>query len=225
MRAVLAATVLCLLSTTGFAADPAVRTITLVRHGHYEADPQADPKLGPGLSALGVAQARMAAARLVAENPGYDEIFASPLTRAQDTAKLVVEAFPGAQMIDVPELAECTPPTRQKAVTKDMPQADLDACKAGLDKLFAERFVAADGAESRQLMVAHGNVIRYLVTKALGVDSERWLEMSVGHVSLTRVRIEADGSIKLLGVGDIGHVPTNLRTGAAGDPERNLKRL
>lgn len=224
MRAVVAATLLCLLPGTGFAADPAVRTITLVRHGHYEADPEADPKLGPGLTALGVAQARLAAARLVAESPKYDKIFVSPLTRAQDTAKLINEAFPGQALVNVPELAECTPPTRQKAVTASMPQADLDACKAQLDKLFAERFVAAEGAESRQLMVAHGNVIRYLITKSLGVDTERWLEMSVGHVSLTRVRIEADGSIKLIGTGDVGHVPVNLRTGAAGEPERNLKR-
>ena len=225
MRAVIAAVLLCVLSVPGLAADPAVRTLTLVRHGHYEADPEADPKLGPGLSSLGVAQARMAAARLVAESSTYDAIFASPLTRAQDTAKLIVEAFPDSSRIDVPELAECTPPTRQKAATAKMEQADLDACKAQLDKLFEERFVPAEGSESRQLMVAHGNVIRYLITKSLGVDTERWLEMSIGHVSLTRVRIEADGSIKLIGAGDIGHVPVNLRTGAAGDPERDLKRL
>ena len=104
MRAALAATLLCLLSCPGFAAETAVRTITLVRHGHYAADPQADAKLGPGLSVLGVAQARIAAARLRAESASYDTIYASPLTRAQDTARLIVEAFPGAHIEDLAQL-------------------------------------------------------------------------------------------------------------------------
>ena len=43
-----------------------------------------------------------------------------------------------------------------------------------------------------------------------------------GGERMTTIRIEADGSMKLIAAGDVGHVPPNLRTGATGDPERTL---
>src|SRR6185503_6341352 len=73
-------------------------------------------------------------------------------------------------------------------------------------------FKPTTGAERRDVLVCHGNVIRYLVTKALGVDTKAWLEMSVGHASLTTIRVEADGSFKLIAIGDRGHIPPNLQT-------------
>ena len=65
-------------------------------------------------------------------------------------------------------------------------------------------------------------MIRYLVTRALGVDSKAWLEMSPGHASITRIRVEADGRFKVISVGDVGHLPPNLLTGATGDAQRSL---
>ncbi len=100
--------------------------------------------------------------------------------------------------------------------------ADIAACKARLDRVFARYFRPAKGHEQSDLLVCHGNVIRYLVTRALGVDTTAWLEMSVGHASITRIRVEADGRFKVLAVGDVGHLPDNLQTGATGNPERSL---
>ena len=42
------------------------------------------------------------------------------------------------------------------------------------------------------------------------------------NASITRIRVEADGRVKVISVGDVGHLPPNLRTGATGDPERSL---
>ncbi len=203
-------------------AENATRIITLVRHGHYEADPKADPKFGPGLSVLGIAQARLVGGRLGGHTPHFDHVYVSPLTRAQDTAKVIAEDLGYGALETVEGLAECTPPTRRTKVTAAMKAEDLAACAKQLDALFAERFVPSTSGESRELMVCHGNVIRYLITKTLGVDTQAWLEMSVGHTSLTTVRIEADGTLTLIAAGDVGHLPPHLRTGAAGDPDRAL---
>jgi serine/threonine-protein phosphatase PGAM5 len=46
--------------------------------------------------------------------------------------------------------------------------------------------------------------------------------MSVGHASITRIRIEADGRFKVIAVGDVGHLPPSLRTGASGDRDTGL---
>ena len=46
--------------------------------------------------------------------------------------------------------------------------------------------------------------------------------MSVGNVSITKILVEADGRFKVISVGDVGHIPPSLRTGATGDAERSL---
>ena len=203
-------------------AAPAPRTIVLVRHGHYLPDPNADARLGPGISTLGVAQARLVGARLAGWPGGFDALHASPLQRARDTAAVIGEDFPGRSFDVVDDLAECTPPTRRKEVVAGVPDEDLASCKDQLDRLFARYFTPAEEAARSEVFVCHGNVIRYLVTRALGVDSLAWLEMSIGHASMTRIRVEPDGSFRVVAVGDVGHLPPNLLTGASGDPERSL---
>lgn len=203
-------------------APAAARTIILVRHGAYVADPK-DASPGPGLSPLGIAQAKLAAARLAAMPRTFSALRSSPLTRAQETAKIIAAELPGVALETVPELAECTPPTRRKeAIAKEKPE-DLAACAAKLDALFARLFVPAHGDERREILVCHGNVIRYLITRALGVDSEAWLEMSVAHASLTQIRVEPDGRFRVISIGDAGHIPPNLQTGAIGMEERKLE--
>lgn len=200
----------------------ATRTIVLVRHGHYAPDPAADAKLGPALTSLGIAQAHLVGARLAGLPAPFDRVYASPMTRAQQTAKVIVDSLDEATIETVADLAECTPPTRRKDITATMKPEELAECAKQFDRLFATYFKPAQGASTEELMVCHGNVIRYLITRALAVDTEAWLEMSVGHVSMTTIRVEADGSFKLIAAGDVGHVPPNLRTGATGDPERAL---
>jgi serine/threonine-protein phosphatase PGAM5 len=215
-----------LVAATTLAAEPAAppsaaKTIVLVRHGHYAPDEKADPELGPALTSIGVAQARLAGARLAALPFQFDALLASPLTRAYETARVIAEDL-GRELEVVNDLAECTPPTWRTAVVAEEKPEEMAACEAKLDKLFSERFRPATGAERRELLVCHGNVIRYLVTKALKVDTKAWLEMSVSHASLTKIRVEPDGTFKVIAVGDVGHLPPNLVTGATGDPDRSL---
>src|SRR5204862_6361863 len=139
----------------------AARTIILVRHGAYVADPK-DASPGPGLSPLGVAQAKLVAARLAGMPGAFDALRSSPLTRAHETARIIAAELPGVALEIVPDLAECTPSTRRKeAIAKEKPE-DLAACAARLDALFARLFVPAQGKERREILVCHGNVIRSL---------------------------------------------------------------
>lgn len=201
---------------------PLLREVVLVRHGHYVADPAVDERIGPGLSPIGVAQARLAAARLHNDLPHIDGLYVSPMQRARDTAAAIGSAFPAQAFDVVADLAECTPPTRRKEIMAEETEASTTACKAQLDRAFKRFFETPSNAGRTDLLVCHGNVIRYLVTRALGVDTAAWLEMSPGHASVTRIRIEADGRYKVVAVGDVGHIPANLRTGASGDTDRSL---
>lgn len=203
-------------------AAPAAREIVLVRHGNYTPDASVDERIGPPLSPIGVAQARLAGARLHGELSQPDALHVSPMQRARDTAAAIGAEFPGHAFDVIDDLAECTPPTRRAEIMAKEKPEDAAACKARLDRVFATYFRPAQGTARTDLFVCHGNVIRYLVTRALGVDTTAWLEMSVGHASLTRIRVEPDGRFKVIAVGDVGHVPANLRTGASGDVDRSL---
>jgi serine/threonine-protein phosphatase PGAM5 len=225
MNRVLLCLILLALAFCANAADkaaPAARTIYLVRHGHYGPDPAADRRLGPGLSPLGIAQAHLLGARLVALPTRFDALYVSPLRRARDTAAAISADFPDVTFSVVDDLAECTPPARRADFMAGERPRDMTACGRQLDRLFARYFKPASGKERTELMVCHGNVIRSLIVRALGVDADAWSAMSIGHASISEIRIEADGRIRVVSVGDVGHIPPNLRTGAAGDPERNL---
>lgn len=201
---------------------PPTREVILVRHGHYLPDPGVDERLGPGLSPLGFAQARLVGARLQAEYPQLEGRHVSPMQRARDTAAAMAEDAGGKTFEVIDDLAECTPPSRREEVMAEEDRESMAACKAQLDRLFATLFAESTPSGRADLHVCHGNVIRYLVTRALGVDTEAWLEMSVGHASITRIRVEGDGRYKVIAVGDVGHLPAGMRTGALGDPERAL---
>jgi serine/threonine-protein phosphatase PGAM5 len=201
---------------------PATRTLVLVRHGHYSEAAAADKKLGPGLTPLGIAQARLAGARLGALPTKFDALYSSPMQRARDTAATIGGSFPGQGFEVIEDLAECTPPTRRLDATRDEKPEDLVACQAQLERVFARFFRRVQGASRQEMLVCHGNVIRYLVTRALGVDSQAWLEMTVGHASITQIRVDADGRFKVLAVGDVGHLPPNLQTASAGKTDREL---
>lgn len=218
----------CLLLAPGWSpaaeadAEAAARTIVLVRHGWYEPDPQADERLGPHLAPIGVAQAHLAGARLAGWPVRFDRLWVSPVQRARDTAAVIAQSFPGRSFEVLDDLEECTPPTRRREIMAREKLEKLAACKVQLDRLFDVHFKPAVGVERNELMVCHGNVIRYLVTRALGVDTESWLEMSVHNATITTIRVEADGRFKVIGVGDAGHLPPAFLTGATGDAKRDL---
>lgn len=212
-------------ATAAGTVEPApahARNIYLVRHGNYAPDATADKQLGPGLSALGAAQAHLAAARLAAVPAHFDALYVSPLQRARDTAALIAGELPGRAFNVLEDLRECTPPTRRSEATRDEKPAELAACKAQLDRLFDTHFKPDAVAERSEMYVCHGNVIRYLTSRALGVDTRAWLEMSVHHASITQIRVEADGRFKVITVGESGFMPFNMLTGSTGDADRSL---
>jgi serine/threonine-protein phosphatase PGAM5 len=200
------------------AADDAnpVRTIYLVRHGAYLPDPRANPQSGPGISPLGIAQARLVASRLRSMPVSFDSVTSSTMTRAQQTAAVIHEQISDVPVVASPLISECTPPARVQI--RDSAEAQA-ACKRQLDSAFAKFFIPARGAVRNDVLVCHGNVIRYLTMKALGVDTQSWIAMSVAHTSMTVIQVQPDGSFRVIAVGDVGHVAPTLQSwGDDSDP-------
>jgi len=227
-RAVLLAAVLWFVfASAGWTADQprksdGVRTVYLIRHGEYDSDDESDPTVGRALIPLGVAQARLVGARLRGMPVTFTSLHSSTMTRARQTAAVIGEEFPDLSLQSSALISECTPPTRRKDIMEGETPEDLEACTRQLEEAFPVYFSPSPEADSNDIVVCHGNVIRYFVTKALGVETEAWLGMSIANCSLTVITVEADGSMKVLSYSDSGHIPPNLTTRTAPGGPGNL---
>ena len=191
-------------------AGAGTRTIVLVRHGQYREGVPADPEIGPGLTELGREQGRKTAARIAGSKTKIDAMYASPMARARETAAIIAQAL-GIEPEIVPDLAECTPPTIRADITVRHTKGEMDSCRTALDRDFERFFRPTAGPDSTVLLVCHGNVIRYLAGRTIGLGPTLWLNLSIAHASLTTVQVKS-GGMQLISLGDSGHLPPDLVT-------------
>lgn len=195
-----------------------IRTIYLIRHGEYSPQDDNIPDSLNALTPLGVAQARFVAARLKSMNIKFNSLISSTMMRAKQTAIIINQDFPELSLEQSDLIRECTPPTRRKDVMADETEFSLNDCVENLEQAFQKYFTPSPDEEYRNdIIVCHGNVIRYFVTKVLNVDTTSWLQMSISNCSLTIVRIFPDGHMKLDAFSDYGHIPENMKTFTGGD--------
>ena len=194
------------------------RTIYLIRHGEYDQADTSDSDIGKKLTPLGIAQARLVSTRLKGIPVGFTSLTSSTITRARETAMVINQDFPELKLQQSTLIRECTPPTWRKDVMEDTDSLELLYCVRNLEQAFAEYFAPSPDVKDRNdIIVSHGNVIRYFVTKVLKADPMSWLQMSIGNCSLTIIRILPDGSMKLAAYGDMGHIPPNMQTETGAD--------
>lgn len=207
-------------SQTNDSEKKGTRTIYLIRHGYYDEADTRDEYVGKGLTPLGIAQARLLAARLKAMPVKFTSLISSTMTRARQTAMIINQDFPELELKQNELISECTPPTWRNDVMAEEDSVEVSECVDNIEKAFQEYFIPSpDENDRNDIIVCHGNVIRYFVTKILKVDSMSWLQMSITNCSLTIVRIMPDGTTKLDAFSDYGHIPENMRTFTGGNNE------
>lgn len=198
-----------------WAAEPTgtgVHTICLIRHGDYDDMDPRDPEVGKALVPLGREQARLAGARLAGLPARCDALYASTMTRARETAEIIAGALPGLRPEIAGDLRECTPPTWRQDIARRLRPGEADSCRAQLERAFTRFFAPSPKADRQDVLVCHGNVIRYLCCRALGVDPMAWGGMTIANCSLTVIRILPDGGMRLVSFDDVGHIPPALQT-------------
>jgi serine/threonine-protein phosphatase PGAM5 len=200
------------------------KTIYLIRHGEYNIDDERDPDIGKELVPLGIAQTKLLSARLKSMDVEFTSLISSTMTRARQTAMVINRDFPGLNLKQSKLIRECTPPTWREDIMADETESDLNECVENLETAFKKYFIpSSDENETHDIIVCHGNVIRYFVTKVLNVDTKAWLQMSIGNCSLTIIKVKSDGKMKLATFSDLGHIPSNMQTLTGG--KNKLKSL
>ena len=140
-------------------------------------------------------------------------IQASAMTRARQTAALIAPRFPDLELQIHRDIRECTMTTRRADIMAELEPGEAEECEEKLEGAWRRIFRTASGdADEFDIVVCHGNVIRWFVTRVLGVDPHAWLGMSIANCSLTVVQVRADGSTKLIAFADSGHIPYEMTT-------------
>lgn len=192
------------------------RLVVLVRHGAAAEDPER-------LTDLGREQARLTADRLagLAAGSGLDRIVHSPMPRAAQTATILADALGPAALAEDALLAECVPAVpaddrlteQQRAAFGQVTGTEraagaIQAAAARARYLTAPADGAADGVD---LLVGHGNLIRWLVTAAVGATEGSWFQLVDYHCGISTVALRPGRPPALIGFNDTGHLPAALR--------------
>ncbi len=188
------------------------RYVYLVRHGLYDADSTVvDDTRGNGLNARGHDQARLTGERLASLPVHIDRFVSSTYLRAAQTADDI-----GAILHRTPErdslLHECTPDSDRPDINATATDAERAACAANLEAAWAKYMRPSPDADAHDVLVCHGNVIRWFVTQALRVDPKLWLHFTIGNGSITALVVRPDGGIQIAAYSDTGHIPVDRQS-------------
>ena len=106
---------------------------------------------------------------------------------------------------------------------------EMAACEANLATAYAKYLAPTPDADTYDVLVAHGNVIRWLVCKSLGLDPQLWRRFTIGNCSVTALVVAPDGTVRMAAYSDTGHLPVEKQTwtgkgaGWMGQPVKGMK--
>jgi serine/threonine-protein phosphatase PGAM5 len=67
-------------------------------------------------------------------------------------------------------------------------------------------FIPAKGKARNDIIVCHGNLIRYFIMRALQAPPEGWIQMDIYNCSICEITIDAKGCARLISHNDSGHL-------------------
>lgn len=191
------------------------RYITLIRHGKH--DRAVKTGAGGDLLPEGIQQAEYVADALLQQAPAAT-LYSSNLTRAVSTARIIAAKHRTRVIKKTNYLAEAIFHVPQKAevAASQYQHISPEVVTSHRNRMEAAymRFMrpALKHRDEHDVLVCHGNVIRYFVVRAMNAPIDLWTQMDIHNASITRLIIRDDWSVKLITHNEIGHLPRHLWT-------------
>jgi serine/threonine-protein phosphatase PGAM5 len=101
---------------------------------------------------------------------------------------------------------------------------EADSAQAQMDRAWFQFFDIATEGDANDVLVCHGNVIRWFTCRALGVDTKQWSNMDIANCSVTIITIKPDGTARLVTFSDVAHIPPAKQTWAGKGPGMGLRK-
>ncbi len=192
----------------------AQRILHLIRHAQYLLEDREDG----ALTELGLRQS-MATGRSL-QNIPVATVYYSTIRRAIETCEAIGVSMPGVPRKPTDLLRECIPPMADHLVDffalrgPNLSRYQMNQCAERIDTALDHFFRAPDSQvdDTHELLVCHGNVIRYLVARTLGAPVTAWTNMLINNCGITRIVINDGGDPFLLSFNDTGHLTSDMLT-------------
>lgn len=189
--------------------DMGKRILYLVRHGHYHTERDA-AKYGK-LTALGRLQAKRVGKRLASVD--LHVMHHSDMLRAAETAQIIAAELDVAIPIRSSKLLREGVPTVPCPWLPNLTRAEARLDRARMDAAYDRYFKPPRSGQREELLVAHANIIRYFVSRAMGDSVVKWARISLTQASLTVMAVgPVSGRVTLMSFNDVGHLPPKMHT-------------
>lgn len=179
------------------------RRLIFLRHGQY--DEEGDGRL----TATGREQAERSATALASES--FARIRVSTLIRARETAEIVARRHAGtpvrASALFCEAIPTRLPPRLSRGIDPARIARDAPRAKRAADELFQP-----SRDDRTELVVCHGNIIRFFHCLALGVDPTAWVRLVSHHCGISEILVLDNGQVRAVRYNDLGHLAPSLRT-------------
>lgn len=185
----------------------ASRHLIFIRHGQYNLEGAAD--IDRYLTELGREQAALTGSRLKALSLPYTRVVHSTMTRATETAEIILSKMDKIEEVHKCDLLrEGAPIPPEPPIGSWRPEmhqfySDGARIEAAFRK-YVHRASVSQEKDSYEVIVCHANVIRYFVCRGLQIPPEAWLRMSLHNGSITYMVVRPDGRVALRQLGDCG---------------------
>ncbi|KAG5680872.1 hypothetical protein PVAND_010353 [Polypedilum vanderplanki] len=190
----------------------ASRHFLLIRHGQYNLNGLTDKERV--LTKLGREQAIKTGQRLKELEFPISQFAISTMTRAQETANLIMEQLPEKLKFEkihdsmLEEGAVCKPDPPIEYWNPEEHEFFTEGAR--IEAAFRKYIHRADPEQEKDsytAIVCHGNVIRYFVCRALQLPPQAWLRLGIHHASITWIVVYPSGRVVLRFFGDCGYMP------------------
>jgi serine/threonine-protein phosphatase PGAM5 len=212
------------------------RHIYVVRHGQ-RLPGNANDRLGLGITETGKIQAEFTGDRL--KLLPITVIHYSTLRRASETAKIISRSLPNARMQASQLLWECIPylpddfitwykfnsgRINNDRVTTPLqmapwlglwsPETPWEMIEKGFKQAQQAwiHFFRPSREERHDVLVCHGNILRYFMVRALKAPLETWINSDINNCGISEFTVHPHGEVILVSYNDTGHMPAPIRT-------------
>ncbi len=181
----------------------AIKTLLLIRHASYN---------GEAIDEAGRRQSLCTAERL--RTYPVRVIHSSTMLRAVQTAEIIAAVFPGIPMRHSTLLCECIPSVPRNVSKEDRRAAreKMKEDRTRAIRAFARYFKPPSGQNRCEIVVCHGNIIRYMLARLLKLGAHGWQQFGTRHCGLTEIKIASTGDMEIVTYNDTGHLPLDLQS-------------
>jgi serine/threonine-protein phosphatase PGAM5 len=189
------------------------RYLYLVRHGQYDIDNHLDDR-GGGLTETGRQQADHTAEAL--KRFPLNAVYCSSMRRAFETAERIAvpQGLAPHAFDSLREIIPCIPPGEETLfglrfpnLTHEKTAQEREVANKAFERFFRP---SEDIEDEHEVVVCHGNIIRYFACRVLGAPFELWTRMESHYCGVTRCAVD-ESQYRLVSLNDTGHLPADLQ--------------